>query len=98
MNDTKGYQVFKNVADPESDQGQEIIRKLLGETGVKFFPFTISGRRSADYHTVDCVVCIDKGDLVIGFGKEYTDEVRVGKGDLLFIKKNAPHLEHPAAQ
>lgn len=95
MDNSKGYQVFKNTtSDPASPDGQDLIRKLLGESQIKSFPFSISGGdRSPDSHTVDCVIYITNGTLEIAFGENYSDKVNLEKNDLLFLAKDTPHLE-----
>lgn len=96
MDDTKGYQLIKNVTDdPESEKGKEIQRKFLGESGIKSFHFSVppGEGRSPDTHTVDCAIFVVNGNLEIGFGEQFEDKVVVGKGDFLFMKKDMPHLE-----
>lgn len=96
MDKNSGYKVFVNVAgDAESEEGQELIHKLLGTDDVKSFPFSISKgpARTPDSHTVDCVVYIVSGELEIGFGEEFSDKVKVGRGDFLYIKRDTPHRE-----
>jgi len=101
MDGNKGYQVYKGVAsDPNSVAGQELLKKALGFGEIKSFPFSISAGidRSPDYHSVDCVVFVEGGILEIGFGESYEDKVRVEKGDYLFIRKDAPHLERAVGE
>lgn len=96
MDNTKGYQIFRNFTDdPDSQRAQDLIKKMLGEGLVMSFPLTISAgiERNADYHSVDCMVYIMQGKLNIGFGEGYQDQAEAVRGDFLYIRRREPHLE-----
>lgn len=92
----RGYKLFKKPGfAAETPEGQDLLRQMLGGSGVESFHFSIpaGSDRQPDSHSVDAVAYIKSGILRIRFGGNYSDIVIAEGGDFLFIAKNTPHKE-----